>query len=429
MYSPCGPKIRYPILDSEWLNAAKRNLMRVQKFKKILVGLMSLLPMAAYASFIESTMGAAVVNDATATLYNPAALILLKNPQVIGLGSIAFFHNEFTGQATQVGTGFTQQGSAGATTHYYLPSLYFGVPLNHAVSFGAAVVSNFFNRDIDGNSLLRYVQSANNIQGVDLIPAIGIKLSDSFSMGLGLNFSRATFNLQSVTGFPSLNVPDSESSNKASGSGVGSDVGVLYKLSARTVMGFNYRSAVTYKLSGSSTYNGTTVITSDNYHFTFWTPSRAVFSINHFLTPTFGLIGTVQRIGWHIFQNVNVHGIPTQLGTTPTIVDATLPYRLHDSWVVTFGGHYRATPRLVVRIAGSYIESPGNGHYQLSNGDSAVLGASVGYELTKMMVIDGSYAHAFIENQDINITTARNTVTGENTGYRDSVSVKLTLNI
>src|SRR5689334_16900234 len=74
---------------------------------------MSLLffPLIARASFIESTIGTAVVDDATATYYNPSALTLLKKPQIITLGSLANFRSDFTGQAIQSSTGFTLSGS------------------------------------------------------------------------------------------------------------------------------------------------------------------------------------------------------------------------------------------------------------------------------------------------------------------------------
>lgn len=389
-----------------------------------------LLPLTVNASFIESTIGAAVVDDATATYYNPAALTLLKNPQIIALGSVAYFSSQFTGQATQSRTGFTQSGTTNSQTHYYLPSAYFGVPTTDKIYLGVAVISNSFNRDMEQNSVLRYVQSDNSIQNIDLVPAIGIKFNDVVSFGAGLNFSRANFLLKPTTGFPTLNIPDAQSRNESSGNALGGDVGVLLKPTSSTVIGFNYRSAMTYRLSGKSVLEGNPGITSDHYFFNFWTPTKYVLSINQFVNRNLGFVGTVQWVKWDIFDKINIHGIATKIGTQPIILaNATVPYHLHNSWVFTLGSHYRVTPKWVIRAASSYLQSPGNGNYQITNGDSIILGASTGYEICKHLIIDGSYAHAFIKNKNINITSAINTINGVNKGSRDSISLKLTFNI
>lgn len=82
-------KIGFSMLNHGWL-------------KKSFFTFLFLLPVNLYASFIESTLGTAVVNDATATYHNPAALPLLQKRQVIALGSVASYHSTFTGQAQQV---------------------------------------------------------------------------------------------------------------------------------------------------------------------------------------------------------------------------------------------------------------------------------------------------------------------------------------
>lgn len=407
------------------LNTLRRKYIRCAWFMCLL-----LLPLTAYASFIEATIGTAVVNDATATFYNPAALTLLKNPQILTLDSIAYFHTQFSGQAIQANTGFTQSGSTTSNTYYYLPSLYLGIPTNKTITLGLAVVSNFFNRDIEENSVLRYVQSNNHIQDVDLVPAIGIRLNDVFSIGAGINLSRANFIMQPTSGLPSLNIPDSQSRNESSGSSIGGDTGLLIKPSRSTLIGFNYRSAITYRLSGKSIFAGTPSITSNHYYFTFWTPARSVVSINQFITQTLGLIGTVQYIQWNIFKTINIHNIATQIGSQAVIVpNATVNYHLHNAWLFTLGAHYRITPQWVLRFATSYNQSPANGNYQISNGDSIILGGSTAYEINKHFTIDGSYAHAFIKNKNINITSGRNIVSGVNKAFRDGVSIKLTVNI
>jgi len=388
-----------------------------------------LFPLPLNASLIESTIGAAVVNDATAAYYNPAALTLLKNPQFIPLGTVANLHTHFRGQSTQVNTGFAQSGSSNLDTRYVLPSFYSGIPATEKVTLGVAVISDNFNNGIDDYSILRYAQSSKNIQGIDLAPAIGMKLNEFFSFGAAVNLAYAKFILQPILGFPSLNIPDSQSQNESTGSGIGGDVGVLLKPSQTTLVGLNYHTAITYRQKGKSVLEGFPEVTSDKYNFHFWTPASTVLSINHFVTPNLGFIGTIRHIQWSIFKEINIHGIATRIGNRSIILNASVPYHFQNTWLLTLGSHYKMTPKWVVRAAGSYSQSPGNSNYQISNGDSIILGASIGYEINKNISIDGGYAHAFIQNEGINIATGRNLINGVNEGFRDAVSLKLTFNM
>lgn len=396
----------------------------------ILFAILLFVPVVTDASLIESTMGTAIVNDATAVYHNPAALTLLKNPQMIALGSVAYFRTTFTGQSFQPSTGYTQQGSASTQTHYYLPTFYFGMPANSHVTVGVAVITNLFNRDIDDASVLRYVQSTNTTQDVDIIPALGIKINDAFSVGAGVTFSRVDFDMDPVSGFPAQNIPDSQSRNVSDGTSIGGSVGFLLKPAPFTLLGFNYRSAMTFQMNGRSTFDGMPPISSDNYQFTFWTPARSVLSISQHLTKSVAFIGTVQRIQWSILNNITLHNVATQVGTVSVILPtAVAPFHLRNAWVFTAGGNYRVSPQWVVRAAGSYIQSPSNGSYQLANGDSIILGASLGYEINKTFSIDGGYAHAFMKNQNIHFAAKGSIITGINRGSRDSVSLKLTCNL
>lgn len=407
----------------------RKLLTWIKKIQALFLLCLLLFPSTLHASFIEATMGAAVVNDATAVFYNPAALVFLKNPQFIILNSVSSFSSEFTGQSIQTNTGFTQSGSSTTKTHYYLPSFYFGIPVTNNVTVGLAVISNFFNNDIDGNSILRYVQSSNKIQNVDFVPALEYKFNDFFSIGASINLSYASFLLLPTSGFPSLNIPDSQSRNESKGTGVGGDIGFLFKPNKSTTIGFNYRSAITYKLNGKSILESNPEVISNNYGFTFWAPARSVLSINQMITPTFGIISTVQRIEWSIFKEINIHGIATQIGSQPVILDATVPYHLHDTWLLTLGGYHYLTPKWILRLAGSYNQSPANGNFQISNGDSIIIGGSMNYQISKNVSIDGGYAHAFVQNKNINVIGALNQINGLTNGFVDTFSLKLTFNM
>ncbi|WP_019215424.1 OmpP1/FadL family transporter [Legionella tunisiensis] len=387
-----------------------------------------LFPLTLHASFIESTLGTAVVNDATAAYYNPAALTVLPKFQFIALGSVASFHTHFTGQSTQSTTRFTQFGNSAAKTNYYLPSFYSGLPTTTKLTFGVAVLSNFFNRNIEENSILRYAQSGNSIRDIDVVPALGLKLNEFLSLGVGISLSHVNFILKPISGFPSLNIPDAQSHNEANAHGLGGDIGFLLKPNKATLIGFNYRSSVTYRLNGRSVLAGNPEVVSNDYYFTFWTPAREVLSINHFVTPSLGFIGTVQRIQWRIFNEIDIRGIAARVGSEPIILNAKVPYHFRNTWLFTVGSHYRITPKWVIRVAANYNQNPGNSNYQVTTGNGIVAGASMGYEISETITIDGSFAHAFIQNQTIDISTGRHFIHGENRASRDAFSLKLTVN-
>ena len=203
----------------------------------------------------------------------------------------------------------------------------------------------------------------------------------------------------------------------------------LKPLSA-TQIGINYRSSMTYHFHGTSQLESNPVLTSNNFSFDFWTPARYVLSVNQFLTKACGLIGTLQWIKWDIYNNINAHGVATQIGPNPVILpDVTIPLHYHNSWVYTVGGYYSLSSQWMIRAAGSFVQSPGNPDFQITQGDNVILGASLGYKLSKTFSIDAAYAHGFILDQTINIQNSMNNINGTTNGYRDSISLKITANI
>ena len=397
---------------------------------RLLLTCLLLSPYALHASFIESTMGTAVVNDATATYNNPAALTLNKKPQFIALGSYARFAGDFAGRDLTHLNGKSPLSHSKSEGDYYVPSVYVGVPVHDKVNVGFAVISNILNSNIDETSILRYFKPNSRIDNVDFISGFGVNINPYLSIGAGLLYSNARFTSNPITGFPNLNLPDSQSLNQTRGNAYGENAGFLIKPSKSTVIGFNYRSALSYQFNGQSHFNGTPAITSNNYHFNYWTPARGVVTLSHFITHSTGFISTVQRVQWGIFKNVVAEEVATQVDNQSIVLPkVVIPYHFHDSWIFTLGGIQYFTPQWVVRLAGTYNQSPGNGHYQITNGDTVIIGASMGYEIYKNIILDGSYAHTFIKNQTININSRKNMITGVNTGFGDAISIKLTINM
>lgn len=391
---------------------------------KVFLWLYLASPWVAHASFIEATMGTAVVNDATAAYHNPAALTLVQKNQLVALGSIAQSRTKFQGQVSTRGIGL--RGSASSQSQFYLPSFYLALPVNDTVVTGLAVVSNFFNNDVEKQSILRYAQSGNSVQSIDFVPALGIRLKPWLALGASFNLSTAHFLLTPISGFPSLNIPDSQSRNEAFAQSIGGDVGFLLRPHKKVLVGFNYRSNNKYLFEGKSVLESIPRVVSHRYQFTFWTPARAIVSFSYAATQKIGLIGTVNRIYWSVFKNSDINGIATQTGGMPLIIaHARVPYYLRDTWLLTVGGQYRWNDKTVLRAALSFNQSPGNGNYQIITGNSWILGSSFGYKITKSLSLDASYAHAFFNKADIH-TQGLLPISGVNQSSRDAVSLKLT---
>ena len=393
----------------------------------VTIGLLFLcLPL--HASFIEQTLGTAVVKDATAVYFNPAALTIIPKTQLIVQGTLARSQSQFTGSALKLPFGVTESGTSMTTSNFHLPSLYLSIPINNTFAGGFAVVANDFNRDLDGHSILRYVQARNHTNDVDLVPAIGIKLNEFVSIGGNLNLTQAHFIQKPISDLTRLNSPESHSLNNSKGSSLGGDFGILINPGKNTALGFNYRSAITYHLHGTSTMTSPQIISSNNYHFKYWTPARSVVSLSHFLNEKLGFIGTIQYLQWDIFKKAYIYNFATQSSTQAFInPQARINYNFHNSWLLTLGTIYNMSPKWIVRVAGTYNQSPSNGRFQISTGDSLVVGFSMGYELMKNLTVNCSYGHAFFKKEAINIWTAQNIITGVNRDALDSVSLKLTL--
>ena len=402
---------------------------KIKKFKHkhyVTIGLF-ILCWPLHASFIEQTLGTAVVKDATAVYFNPASLPIISTMQLIVQDTLARSESQFTGSTQKLPSGVPESGATTITSNFSLPSMYASIPINDTFAGGFAIIINDFNSELGEHSILRYVQARNHTNDIDIVPALGVKINEFLSLGGNLNFSQAHFIQKPISGMAGLNIPESRSFNDSKGNSLGGDLGILIQPGKKTALGLNYRSAINYHLHGTSIIANQGV-SSNNYHFNFWTPARSVLSLSHFLNEKLGFIGTIQYLQWNIFKKSYIYNFATQVGSQAFInPEAPINYNFHNSWLLTLGTIYNASSKWIVRIAGTYNQSPSNGRTQISMGDSLVVGSSMGYRLMQNLSIDCSYGHAFFKKENINISTAQNILTGINQGDHNAVSLKLTL--
>ena len=227
-----------------------------------------LLPLISNASFIEQSMGSAIVEDATAIYFNPSTLAFLKKKQFIALGTLGNTESLFSGQTMQLLTNSSFPGNAKTQSHFALPSVYYAMPLLDKWSFGLAVIANDIVKGIDSIARLGQSHSDNQIKTLDFVSALAYRLNNHVSVGGGLIRGYASYMIEPIAGFPNLEIPDFETHNKSSGDAWAGEIGVFIKPDKKMLIGLNHRSALTFNLSGESKVTGSPPHTSDGYNFT-----------------------------------------------------------------------------------------------------------------------------------------------------------------
>ena len=221
--------------------------------------------------------------DASIGWYNPAGLVLIKNQQIL-LGGVGVFPStRLTGTSTYttqipleaIGVlqyGQTFGGLQGGESAV-VPSLHYAVPLGERAAFGLSIVSPFgLSTNYNESSPVRYAATKSQLETVTVSPELGGKLTDHFSVGLGLDLQYATVKFNRMIGSPAFlqkiatspfDEPvtpytlDSQSNNSGDSFAVGFHAGAMYMFDDNhSRIGLNYQSGTSHTFTGHSTLMG-----------------------------------------------------------------------------------------------------------------------------------------------------------------------------
>ncbi len=214
-------------------------------------------------------VGAATIDDPSAIFYNPAGLTSIKGTAFQAGVTLIRAHGEFEGAGLQSTNPNFPADTTGKTASKILtiPSAFaarqlsskafvgFGFYVPYAQSVGWEDPDNFA-----GRTSLREI----SLRTFFLTPSIALKLSDNFSVALGLSLVPATVFLSRTLGaaddgavlFPASQY-GSEGTVDLTGSafGVGATFGAQLTLLDHLRLGLTYRSAVELQFSGNADFN------------------------------------------------------------------------------------------------------------------------------------------------------------------------------
>lgn len=373
---------------------------------------------------------AVTANDASTSYTNPAGLIKLKNPQIVGAAMAVIGHTEFSGTTTNT-LGQPETGTASGSLGGFLPLFYAAAPLSDKIVVGFGINAPFgLSTGYSKTSIVRYAATRSQILAVDVEPSIGFKLSDTLSIGVGLDAQRLTFTLNNMYG-PPFSVPDAEGQNHLAGWGYGVHAGVLYQPLPATHIGLSYNSQVMCHTSGDSEVFMPTgnEIRTTTQKASMALPTRAQVSVAQDVTAKLTAMATVFYTHWSTLNQLTMQHTVLPTGTIGSV---TVPFQYHDTFDYSLGLNFKANEKWILRTGMQYFNSPSTVRNRSVVDPVSymfLLGVGAHYKQNAHVSYDIGYAHDFFRQTPIRLSTPLTTAMGHSNSSSDIVGAQVTWDI
>jgi long-chain fatty acid transport protein len=389
----------------------------------VLAGSVNLAHAAGFALVEQNASGlgnayagaAAVAQDASTIFFNPAGMTLLPDRQVVMAGHLIKPKAEFSGE---VEAPFPVSGGQGGDAGGWalVPNAYYAFRLTPDVHLGVGLNAPFgLKTEYDSGWLGRYQAIKSEVKTININPSIAYKVSDTLSLGAGLNVQWVEATL--TNRIPTLGQP--LVTIKGDDYGWGYNLGVLWQATSVTRIGLSYRSEVGYTLEGTASTSDPAVfngpVTAD-----ITLPDSASLSLFHKLSPQWDLLADVTWTGWSDFDDLPIQGT----------VNKTIPENWEDILRYSLGATWHMSEKLSLRGGIAYDEAPVSDIYRTPRiPDGARTWVAVGgqYRLSARSALDFGYAHLFINAPGLQSVDNGTTLNGTYEASVDILSAQLTV--
>jgi len=299
----------------------------------------------------------ATADSAETVVNNPAGMMRLKQPSVYGNPLI--FYTRTEDAATVKNTGETR--SSGNELIGAAPGFYYARPVGErwAVGIGpngAAGLGASFDDDWAG----RYLLQKWSLAFAGISPSVAYRINSKLSVGASLPIMYSQFTLEKAVYNIVPGSADGSFELKASGWGVGVNVGLLYELTEQTRFGLTYRSKVSVTDKGKPEFSNLTAeraqllnshgVLNQDISIDTSTPQAVTAGMFH----EFGNGWSFSLdVAWINFSNWGLEEV--------TIGDSSIttqPGVYNDIWATTLGVNYALTPQWTLKSGVFYVSPP-----------------------------------------------------------------------
>lgn len=370
------------------------------------------------------------INQSQSTVYNgmayagyaapgasPSSMFL--NPATITAFSRITTENNFSivmpnTKINGTGPGGNTRGSGDIGQDAFVPGSFAVVPLSDRLFLGVAFNAPFgLTTKPDAGWGGQFNSSTTKARTYNLTPSLAYKLSDTVSIGLGLQIQYFEAKYLSAAPFAPF-----VAGFEGDGWGFGATAGLTWTPVAGTAFGLGYRSRIDQAIEGK--YVGL-LFTGQTLKSTIKLPDRVNLSVRQAVSKDLDLLASVEWQGWGRIGTSALKGV----GVSAALPG--LPFEYKDGWFFALGGEYRWTPALTLRAGVGYELSPVTDRVRttrLPDNNRTWLSAGFSYELNQRFTINASYSHILVK--DAPIAIAAPAYVGTSKAFIDIVSLGVT---
>lgn len=394
--------------------------------------------------------------DGSSVYFNPGAMGQIRGRLVTFVGHLVVVSGRFEDDGSSLsplvgGARLTGGDGGNAGEILLVPNLYYVHELTRRVVLGLGVNTPFaLNTKYDADWKGRYHAIDTDVNTVNINPSLALRVSDSFSIGAGLNVQYIDAELTNAIDFGTLCVQslgpigcnrlglrpqEADGQLKLEGDawGLGYDIGFLYSFSPSTRLGASYRSKITQSVTGNADFTvpaaaapltqGGVVFVDTDFRSEVTLPESVSVGIYHRFHPHWAVTADALWMRWSRFQELRIQFQSAQ-------PDSVQTQDWEDTWRYALGVNYFWTPAWTLRIGFAYDETPVPNPVRriprAPDNDRFWATAGASYVVSESATVHVGYAHLFFKDPRIdNLSATGDRLVGEYSNSIDIFSLQL----
>ena len=337
----------------------------------------------------------AQASDGSAMFYNPAGLAFQP-----GFRALA--------GATLIAPMTSYTSSSGTKTEmnsqvFFPPHAYVSYGLANGLTFGVGFYVPFglgteWPEDWTG----RYAAVKADLQSYFINPTIAYKVSDQFSLGVGVSYVISSVSLSQKVSLAAAGLPDGNLKLDADGNAINFNAGFLFKPTPQLSIGASYRHSTKVDYEGDAVFSDMGIVAplfpGGTGTTTIEFPNNIFAGIAYQATPELILEADFQYIMWSTYDTLKITipygpAAPPQLGGRPLQGPQAFGKDWENAFMIRVGGEYQFE-KLALRAGFIYDKTPQpdkSVEPLVPDANRTEFTVGLGYRITQNVAVDIAY--------------------------------------